>query len=228
MNPTFDEIEAERARFRAEIETIALPKFGAERSAGSRVIAVEGPNAAGKTTLCQKFASRLGAPVCLGTDAAWFAEPFKTRMIRDADWYASALFFLSGCFEQMRVLRQRGEPRILMDRSIWSTLAVHAATDPRRLDALAAILRPIADCVEIPARTLVLEASFATCQTRMANKSGIARALDELTANKLFHAREREFYRWLGRRAPGVEFLNVDDLTADQVAERAAKLIKTF
>jgi thymidylate kinase len=225
-NVRAEEIEAERERFRLEIESLSLPQFGVGKPSGPRVVALEGPNAVGKTWLCHVLSSRLGVPSCLGTDIAWSSEPFKTRMIRDADWQASALFFLSGCLEQMRLLRQQTEPLILMDRSFWSTLAVHAATNPSRLHTLVTMLRPIADCIEIPALTMVLDASFATCQTRMAKKTGIARALDELTANEMFHAREREFYRWLGRRAPGIVFLNVDSITADEAVSQAARLME--
>src|SRR4029077_6601945 len=121
-------------------------------------------------------------------------------MIRDAEWPASAMFFLSGCCEQMRVLAGRPEPLVVMDRSIWSTLAVHGAESAGRLKALLAMLQPIAPQVRVPDLTLVLEASFAACQSRIAKKTGTARALDELTATAVFHAKEREFYRWLGRR----------------------------
>ena len=81
-------------------------------------------------------------------------------MIRDAEWFASAMFFLSGCFEQMRVLRGRPDPLVIMDRSLWSTLAVHGAEDPERLEALLAMLRPVAAQIHVPDLTLVLEADF--------------------------------------------------------------------
>ena len=146
-------------------------------------------------------------------------------MIRDAEWHASAMFFLSGCFEQMRLLRDRPERLILMDRSLWSTFAVQAATDAGRLAALAGMLRPVAEMIRIPNLTLVLEASFATCAGRIARKRGTARALDALTATAAFHARERRFYRWLGRQIPSVLFLNVDRLSPVETAEQAGALV---
>ena len=190
------------------------------------IIAIEGPNGAGKTTLCHALASALGVPFCLGTDPAWFTDILKARMIRDAEWHASALFFLSGCFEQMRLLRQRPQPLVIMDRCLWSTLAVHAAQDLQRLRALLAILRALASFVQVPQITLVLEASFATCQTRIAKKPGLARALDELTATQNFHQREREFYRWLSRQATDVIFMDVDDATAEEAAQQALALVR--
>jgi len=206
---------------------LSLPEFCQPADSGPVVVAIEGPNGAGKTTLSWELSRRLGVPWCLGTDEAWFAEPLKVRMIRDADWFASAMFFLSGCFEQMRLLQQRTDRLMIMDRCLWSTLAVHSAEEVKRLEALLAMLRPIANQIRVPHLTLVLEASFTTCQSRIANKSGTARALDELTATAEFHAREHKFYQWLGGRAPGVVFLDVNDATAEQVATKALALIKS-
>lgn len=210
---------------RISLDQLRLPHFAARDPMRPLVVALEGPNGAGKTTLCRLLSSNLGVDWCLGTDKAWFSEEFKTRMIRDADWYASALFFLSGCFEQMRLLRGRRDPLILMDRSLWSTLAVHAAQRLERLDALLRMLLPIAEGIQVPDLTIVLDASFATCQSRIAEKSGSARALDELTASSAFHDREREFYRWLGAQTSSLVFLDVDRRSPGQVAEAAAALI---
>ncbi len=222
MGPTGDSV----ADFREALGHINLPDFCPRPTDRPIVVALEGPNGAGKTTLARSLSAKLRLPTCLGTDPAWFSDQFKTRMIRDAEWHASAMFFLSGCFEQMRVLRGSGQARVLMDRSIWSTFAVHAAEDVGRLSALLSMLGPIAGAVQVPDLTIVLEASFAVCQARIATKTGNARALDELTANPEFHRREHEFYHWLAKQVPGVEFLDATDGSVDQVTARAAALIE--
>ncbi|HTL59754.1 MAG TPA: deoxynucleoside kinase [Candidatus Limnocylindrales bacterium] len=212
--------------FRRALGSLTLPRFAARKPGPPLVVAVEGPNGAGKTTLCQTLARELSAPYCLGTDEAWFTESFKVRMIRDAEWFASAMFFLSGCFEQMRLLRQRSEPLIIMDRSIWSTLAVHAAQNSDHLQALLAMLRPVAHLIHIPQLTIVLEASFETCRARIAKKSGPDRALDELTARAGFHGREQAFYNWLLGQAPNLVFLNVDEADPQEVVRKTTALLR--
>jgi thymidylate kinase len=209
---------------RRGLRQLVLPSFAAPDSSGPFIVALEGPNGAGKTTL----ARALQFPHCLGTDDAWFTEPFKVRMIRDAEWFASAMFFLSGCFEQMRVLRSRQDKLVVMDRSLWSTFAVHGTESPERLELLLAMLRPVAGQIRIPHLTLVLEASFTTCQSRIAKKTGTARALDELTANTTFHAREQQFYRWLSRQRAEVRFLDVDQAPPEEVALQASDLIRQY
>ena len=204
-----------------ELHRLVLPSFAAPDSSGPFIVALEGPNGAGKTTLSRA----LPFPHCMGTDDAWFTEPFRVRMIREAEWFASAMFFLSGCLEQMRVLRSRQDKLVVMDRSLWSTLAVHGAYSPERLERLLAMLRPVAAQIRVPHLTFVLGASFKTCQSRIAKKAGTARALDELTANAAFHAREHEFYRWLSRQRSEVRFLDVDQAPPEAVALQARNLI---
>lgn len=225
MNPDPPEIEAYRL---ALDERASLPRFAERTASAPLVVAIEGPNGAGKSTLCRGLSSLIHAPHCLGTDEAWFSERFKVRMIRDAQWHASAMFFLSGCFEQMRLARGWPERLVIMDRSLWSTLAVHAATAAERIETLLAVLRPVAREIQVPDLTLVLEASYATCQARIARKTGIDRALDELTSRPGFHAREREFYRWLGRQQPSVKFLDADQRDPEQCLAAASTLLREF
>lgn len=214
----------------APFDAIRLPEFHHPQKSAPFVVAIEGPNGAGKSTLCARLAAALRAPNCLGTDPAWMSEPFKTRMIRDADWLASALFFISGCLEQMRVLDQTAKSAdhrlIIMDRSLWSTLAVHAAHSTEHLARLTAMLAPVAADIRTPDLTVVLQASFETCQERIAKKSGAARALDQLTATAEFHWREQEFYRWLARQNPSVEFIMAESRTPEEVAAAALARIR--
>ena len=207
------------------LAALSLPRFG-QTPPGPVIIAIEGPNGAGKTTLSWAMSRKLGVPWCLGTDEAWAAENLKVRMIRDAEWFASAMFFLSGCFEQMRLLRDRSEPLVIMDRSFWSTLAVHGATNVGHLQAILDMLRPIASSVQVPHFTLILEASFSTCQSRIATKTGTARALDQLTATAEFHQREAAFYQWLGTQCSAMSFLDVNAANADEVADQALEVVR--
>jgi thymidylate kinase len=219
-------LDSDQKRYRVALEPLRLPPFASRDASRPFVVALKGANGAGKTTLCRLLSRILAAPACLGTDEAWFSDSFKTRMIRDAEWFASAMFFLSGCFEQMRVLRGHPDPLVIMDRSLWSTLAVHGAESPERLEALLAMVRPIADRIQVPDFTLVLEAGFDTCQSRIARKSGAARLLDDLTANSAFHVREQEFYHWLARQRSEVVFLDANQAMPESIAERASALIR--
>jgi thymidylate kinase len=219
-------LDRDKKHFPVALDQLRLPMFADRDFSRPFVVALEGANGAGKTTLCHLLARSLKTHACFGTDDAWLSDVFKTRMIRDAEWFVSAMFFLSGCFEQMRVLRDRPEPLVIMDRSLWSTLAIHSAESTKRLETLLAILQPVADQITIPDLTLVLEADFETCQSRIARKSGAARRLDALTATPAFHAREQAFYRWLAHQHSEVLFLDANQAGPEAIAEQATMLIR--
>ena len=218
--------DCDQEQHRLALEPLSLPRFADRDASRPFVVALEGANGAGKSTLCHLLARTFAATACLGSDEAWLTDAFKTRMIRDAEWFVSAMFFLSGCCEQMRVLRSRPNPLVIMDRSLWSTLAVHGAENPKRLETLLAMLRPVAAQIHVPDLTLVLETDFETCQSRIARKSGVARLLDDLTATPAFHAREREFYRWLARQSSEVRILDTNQAGPEAVAKQAAAIIR--
>lgn len=216
----------DQEQYRTALAELHLPGFAPRPTRGSWVVAIEGANGAGKSSLCLALHANHGVEMRLGTDPAWFGEAFKTRMIRDAQWFASAMFFLSGCFEQMRLLSSNQAGVVVMDRSLWSTLAVHAAHNLDHLAALLELLRPVAREVRAPDLTIVLDASFGTCQTRIARKTGAARDLDALTATQAFHGREQEFYRWLSRERPEVAFVRTDGLGPQEVARRTWSIVE--
>lgn len=219
-------LDCDKNHHRLALDQLCLPVFAGREVSRPFIVALEGANGAGKSTLCQLLARHLAAHTCLGTDDAWLSDVFKTRMIRDAEWFVSAMFFLSGCFEQMRVLRGCRKPLVIMDRSLWSTLAVHTAENIERLETLLAILRPVADQIQVPDITIVLETDFETCQSRIARKSGVARLLDDLTATSAFYSREQEFYRWLARQRSEVLFLDANQPGPETIAEQALALIR--
>ena len=114
-----------------------------------------------------------------------------------------------------------------MDRSIWSTLAVHYAHDPRRLDVLLPLVDLMAGRVKAPDLTIVLEASPETCGRRIAEKSHGERQFDQAAPGTGdFFAREREFYHWLAGQWPKVAFIDTDDRDAEAVCVRAVAILQ--
>jgi thymidylate kinase len=148
-------------------------------------------------------------------------------MIRDADWLASAMYFLSGVMESGRDVARCAAPLAVMDRSLWSTLAVHYAHDPARLQRLLPLIESVADRLKIPDLIVVLEASPETCRSRIAKKTGEERAFDSASPDtEVFARREREFYHWLARQGLRLTFVDTDRCDPESVCRRAAELIR--
>ena len=199
------------------------------------LVAIEGPNGAGKTHLCALLGQALGAATLRGVPAAWDDSPLKLHAIRDADWLASAMYFLSGVIESSRQAAGHHVPMVVggdvklqvMDRSLWSTLAVHYAHDPARLDTLLPLLELAADRLAVPDLTIVLEADAATCRQRIACKPDAEQELDAASpSDEAFRLREREFYHWLSDQGPKVVFLDANIRTPKDVCCKAVQLIR--
>jgi pyruvate kinase len=207
-----------------------LPRSLAAASGSPPVVAIEGPNGVGKSSLCTLLGERMGLPALRGVPAGWEDSSLKLQMIRDADWLASAMYFLSGVIEASRQSSDGTGKLRVMDRSLWSTLAVHYAHDPARLERLLPLVELAADRVKVPNLTIVLEASMDTCRRRISSKSAYEKELDSVGgADENFHARERQFYHWLAGEGPKVVFLDAEGDDPEDVYRRAAEVIrKTF
>ncbi|MEI7843231.1 MAG: pyruvate kinase [Gallionellaceae bacterium] len=202
------------------------------------LIAIEGGNGVGKTTLIESI--RVMHPdwtIRRGVPDAWMEPIMKMRMIRDADWMASAFYFFSGTMELTRELmplfqRQLALSTVCLDRSLWSTLAVHVGHDPSRLTNLMLMLESMGGHVCVPNKTIVLIASPETLRRRVSEKDPSERIFDELTQNYDYLERESAFYYWLreavaeiGMPQFQIEIVNTDNLSSDEVVDYVDRLI---
>ena len=116
---------------------------------------------------------------------------------------------------------------VIVDRSLWSTLAVHYAHDPDRLLRLLPLFELAADRLRVPHLTIVLDATPATCRQRIEGKSAAERAFDAASpADEAFDRRERVFYSWLAKQGPKVVFVNTDGQAPEAVYARVARLLE--
>ena len=203
------------------------------------IVAVEGGNGVGKSTALNELLRRNPRrQLRLGVPDQWMRPDMKMRMIRDADWMASALYFLSGTLELSREILEgedyQNAPTVLLDRCVWSTLAVHAAHDPARLAKLMPVLRSLAGHICVPEKTVVLTASLETLWKRISEKSADEAAYDLLTQNYDYWSRELGFYKWLQNalselQIEGVklEFIATDDLTPHEVVDCIEQILES-
>jgi pyruvate kinase len=204
----------------------------------TQLIAIEGGNGVGKTTLIESI--RVKHPdwtIRRGVPDAWMEPQMKMRMIRDADWMASAFYFFSGSMELTRELtllfqRKISQSTVCLDRSLWSTLAVHVGHDQSRLAELMPMLELMGGHVCVPNKTVVLTASPETLRRRISEKDPSERVFDELTQNYDYSEQELAFYHWLrdavsevGLPQFQVEIVNTDDLSSDEVVNYVNRLI---
>lgn len=221
------EVLTYETRRRAERHQRLPRRLRAASGQPPQVVAFEGPNGVGKTHVCRRLSQRLGWPSLRGVPGPWEEATLKTHMLRDADWLASALYFLSGVIESSREIAGSTAERVLLDRSLWSTLAVHYAYDPSRLEQLLPLLKLVAERVRVPDLTIVLDASPEICRQRISGKTSQEQQWDAVSPDTAdFARREREFYRWLATQGPRVVFLDTEGREPDEVEDLAAALIR--
>lgn len=206
---------------------LQLPPVLASTLGPPYLIAVEGPNGSGKTLLCSLLTERLGFARLRGVPALWEDPKMKLYMIRDADWLASAMYFLSGVIESSReAARVEGKIKVI-DRSVWSTLAVHYAHDPARLGTLLRLLELAAGKVKVPDLTIVLEISPAEYRRRLGRKTGDDHKFDTATpSSDTFLLRENEFYHLLARQWPKMAFVSTENREVEDVYQEAVGHIR--
>ncbi|WP_320151466.1 deoxynucleoside kinase [uncultured Tolumonas sp.] len=179
------------------------------------VIALEGHNGAGKSTIAGLIRDHFNMKVHVGVPNVFLAGGLKYRMIAETNWQASALYFLSGVMEKIRELREleNNDGFHLIERSLWSTLSAHASEDPIRLAKIVAILREMGIGLCEPDYTIILNATFDHCYGRIQLKENEEeKKLDALLTHDIYYQKEAVFYRWLGaQRKKRIFQINVTD-----------------
>lgn len=181
---------------------LTLPKENAYESPVP-VIALEGHNGAGKSTIAGLISDHFNMKVHVGVPDLFLAGGLKYRMIAETNWQASALYFLSGVIDKIRELRELGNSDAfhLIDRSLWSTLSAHASEDPIRLAKIVAILHEIGIGLCEPDYTIILNATFEHCYKRIQLKiNEEEKKLDTLLTHSIYYQKEALFYNWLGKQ----------------------------
>jgi thymidylate kinase len=213
----------------AMADDLPVPRSLAVTLGSPYLIAVEGPNGSGKSLLCSMLKERLGFPYLRGVPPEWEAPAMKLRMIGQADWLASAMYFLSGVIESSREAASQPGTIKVMDRSLWSTLAVHYAHDPDRMPKLMRLVELAAGKVKVPELTIVLEISPAEYRRRLGRKTGDDHRFDTATPDTdLFLLRENEFYHLLARQWPKIVFISTENREVEPVYQEAEAAVRAL
>lgn len=210
--------------YRQEIDKVNLPKR-VKRKDKNIIIAIEGANGAGKSTLCKALANHFNTSIKFGVPNIFLQKELKEKMIIDAHWYSSSLFFISGSIEQIKEFRKSKSEIIISDRSIWSTLSVQTSENPKRLNTLVNITFNLEDIDIEPDITIILRADYKTCRARISKKSTDEQKLDELVNSKEFYQKEDQFYNWLTFQRENIINIDVNNITESNLSKKVINII---
>ena len=183
----------------------------------ARIVAVEGLNGVGKSTLVQAYSKR-HPEVRSGYSVpeVYLADPpLKKHVLFVATPIASALYYISALADSRRkMLEGASASRVLCDRSIWSTVAAAYAKDPNCLNPLLDAVEALKADLVLPDAVVVLKGSYETCQARIESKKSGA----EFDADsRLVFERKYEVYDALKNGGYDVRVIETDGKSPEEV-----------
>ena len=182
------------------------------------VVAVEGPEGVGKSTLVREYSRRHPevrtvfcipevylVDLCLLTDASFRSSPAGQMLMNIGDMAAD--------YRKKEAESLKGP--IVTDRSIWSAVAGFYAKDPNSLKSLFNAVEALrADHVVLPDRVVVLQGSYETCQARIGSRVFNA----EYTADsRRDFERRNELYGAMKNGDRDVRFISTDGKSPEEV-----------
>lgn len=184
------------------------------------IIAFEGHNGVGKTTIAKNISYTLGYEYLYSVDKNILENGLKERFIKDASWYASALFFLAGSMETKRnIIENYNNKNVVLDRSFWSTLAVHWDRGDSELRVIKDIIKDAKNYLPIPDVIFLLNADYTSCNDRINSKTDILnKHLDDVVDRDYFQ-KELNFYDWLRKNNTDSIIIDIDtnNLSIDEI-----------
>jgi thymidylate kinase len=211
--------------YKNELYKVKLPKKSNSKNNKNLIVAIEGANGSGKSTLCKALVAHFGTSIKFGVPDIFLQKKLKEKMIIDAHWYSSSLFFISGAIEQIKEFRNSKDKIIISDRSIWSTLSVQTSENPTRLKSLVDIAFNLENIDVEPDLTIILRADYKTCRQRISEKSKDEQKLDELVNSKEFYQKEEQFYNWITFQRDNVINIDVNNITKSNLSMKVIDII---
>ena len=161
------------------------------------IVAFEGHNGVGKSSVAKKFSNIVGGKLLYGVDKDSLENGLKEKFIMHAKWYPSALHFIAGSMETKRKIDEFYKDEIVvLDRSYWSTLAVIWDKPFKDITKVLSIFYMGEDFLPIPDILFILTASYEKCNQRINNKKALDKRLDSVVDRK-YYEKEQSFYNWL-------------------------------
>ena len=164
----------------------------------NKIFAFEGHNGVGKSSVAKQVAINIKAKYLYGVDEEILISGLKEKFIKKASWYSSALFFLSGSMETKRKIDNEYKENVfILDRSFWSTLAVHwdrSESDKKQLESIVNYGKQF---LPIPNIIFILTADYEECSKRINMKKNYSEKDLDSVVDKAYYLKEKYFYNWL-------------------------------
>ena len=202
----------------------------------SKIIAFEGHNGVGKTTIAKYLGDKYeneGWIQSYGVDNRFIDSELKEVFSckTEAPWLPSFMYFITGAMEEHRQISKKDSVYIF-ERSFWSSLAAQWDQSEEAKQGMYDIIKLGKEFLPIPDLIIILISSYDTCMKRMEIRR---KEKSDYDVTKHSFELERDFYQWL-QTEPEIQELfgttvikiNTDALTVEDSIVLCEKAIHEF
>lgn len=176
------------------------------------IIAIEGVDGSGKTTLCEYLESNHEEFCFVRIPEAYTQKPFKDYLAFKTTHISSALIYCGSLADRKtRIGFFEDGIKAVTDRSIWSTLTLLYARHPEDVQSVIAMFSAISEHLPIPDVVYVLDIPFSVCQERIMARKKEIRKYDNMMHEE--YTKHMEFYHLLKECGVNIKFIPADGMT---------------
>ena len=178
------------------------------------IIAFEGVDGCGKTSLCEKLEEFDHRFHFTRIPSAYIQRPFKDHLAFNTTHISSALIYAGSLVDRKRIIDTYDALDIaITDRSIWSTLTLLYARHPESVQNMIDVFAAIPQHLPIPDVVYVLDVPFSLCQERIMARSANVRKYDDMMQEE--YNKHLEFYHILKDAGVNIKFVNTENMSYD-------------
>lgn len=182
------------------------------------IVAFEGVDGSGKTSLCNKIAERDPRLQFVRIPDAYTQRPFKDYLNGQTTHISGALIYAASLVDRNQMISaDDSHCFFITDRSLWSTLALIYARNPNSLQTVIDVFAAIQLYLPIPDVVYVLDIPFEVCRRRIMARNPGDRKYDDMGLEE--YCKHMEFYRKLKAAGVNIKFIQAEHMSYDDEIE---------
>lgn len=192
------------------LDELVIPENLKIPNCEKQVIAFEGVDACGKSTLCLELSEKYNNFEFIKIPKAYISMPFKEYLSFHASRIGNALIYMSSLIDRKNMILSLSSEveYVVMDRSLWSTIAINYAKYPEQTQDIINVFSTLDKYIPIPSVVYVLDVPYEICRKRVSERAKEEQIFDWMPKEE--YQRHIDFYRWLERQNVGVKIIKQD------------------
>lgn len=182
-------------------------------------IAFEGVDGCGKSSLCEYLCNNTDDYKFVKIPKPYVTMPFREYLVLNASDMASALIYTASMVERKNIINNFNKNEVscaVLDRSLWSTLALKYVLNPECFESVLRMFESIAEYLPIPDTTYVLNVPYEICRERICARLPEEQRFDVMSQEE--YNKHMSFYLWLEKQNVGVKLITPQNKSIAEIA----------